>query len=150
MWRNDGSDRWTEVAAAVGLVDHRSGKGLVTFDYDRDGDRDIFVVNNNEDSRLFRNDAGGSWLDVDTIGTTSNRDGIGARVSLTVSPDSEAMIQEVGVGSHFLGQSERVVHFGLGSDVDSIFEVKVYWPTSGQTQTFSDVAPDQRLVVVEP
>ncbi len=150
LWRNDGSDRWTEVAAAVGLVDYRSGKGLVTFDYDRDGDRDIFVVNNNEDSRLFRNDIGGSWLDVDTIGTISNRDGIGARVSLTVSPDSEAMIQEVGVGSHFLGQSERIVHFGLGSDVDSIFEVEVYWPTSGQTQTFSDVAPDQRLVVVEP
>jgi hypothetical protein len=75
---------------------------------------------------------------------------MGARVSLKVSPDSEAMIQEVGVGSHFLGQSERVVHFGLGPDVDSIFEVKVYWPASGQTQTFSDVAPDQRLVVIEP
>ena len=84
LWRNEGSGVWTEIAKDLSIVDVQSGKGLVTFDFDADGDLDIFVVNNDGDSRLYRNDVPGvgSWIVVRAVGTTTNPDGIGARIRL--------------------------------------------------------------------
>ena len=87
LWDNSGSGIFSEISASVGLTNYFQGRGLLTFDYDRDGDLDIFVVNHVWRPVLYRNDGGNAkaWLRIRTIGTLSNRDGIGALI--TVIPD---------------------------------------------------------------
>jgi len=154
LWRNDPSQspRYAEVASDEGVTDTAAGKGLLTFDYDRDGDLDLFVVNNRGAPVLYRNnaDGGAAWLQIDPVGVLSNRDGIGARVlidpDLTVEGDQQ--MQEIDGGSHFLGQSPTLAHFGLGDFSGTVDLVRVWWPSGRVTERF-DVAANQRLVVVE-
>ena len=108
----------TTSPCSSGITDTQPGKGLLVFDYDNDGDLDVFVVNNPGVPVLYRNDADAThgWLRVKLVGSASNRDGIGARV--IVAPDRfdplRAYLREIDGGSNYLGQSERVAHFGLG------------------------------------
>ena len=135
VWENDGTGVMTEVAEAVGVDDSGSGKGLVTFDYDDDGDLDLFVVNNASEPRLYRNDAPrrNRWLRLRVEGVETNRDSIGARVTVWPRRDSAPQVREVGVASHFLGQSEPVLHFGLGPGHRRVHRVRVEFPASGRT-----------------
>jgi len=153
LWQNNGNGTFTNVTgAASGINDNGSGKGLLTFDYDKDGDLDVLVINNADAPVLYRNDGGNAnnWLRVDPVGYEGNPDGIGAMV--TVVPDldnpSNILVQEIQAGSNYLGQSEAVAHFGLG-DYDVIDRVTVYWP-NGQISEFSAVAPNSILVVRIP
>jgi hypothetical protein len=151
FWENDGSGGYTESSALVGLTDTRLGKGLLVFDYDDDGDLDLFVVNNAAGPALYRNDGGNAsgWLRVETVGTDSNLEGIGAKVTIQPVAFGPTQVREIGVGSHFLGQSERTAHFGLGSGTTPVHDVSISWP-SGAIQHFSNVARNATLVAVEP
>jgi hypothetical protein len=151
VWRNDGASM-SEVSAALEMDDTGPGRGLLTFDYDNDGDLDLFVVNNAGTPRLYRNDFGGSnrWLRVETVGTDSNRDGIGAIVAVWLDVAAAPQIREISAGSHFLGQSEFTAHFGLGAHSGPVPRVQVYWPATGRVNDFADVAPNTTLVAVEP
>jgi hypothetical protein len=151
LWQNDGSGVMTEISAGAGLSDTSSGKGLLVFDYDADGDLDLFVVNNAGAPRLYRNDGGNDndWLRVRLVGRSSNREGYGAKVRVEASPGGGVREQQVGAIHHFLGQSERVAHFGLGPAAGPVHRVEVVWP-SGQSQSLADVAPNQLLVLTEP
>lgn len=146
-WTNDGTGAMTEEAAALGLVDDDQGRGLVVFDADDDGDLEVLVINNASVPRFFRNETvdTGHWLRIRTPGTTSNRDGIGAKV--TVRTDVE-QVQEIGSLTHYLGHAPREAHFGLGSATTA--SVEVYWPASGRTVVLEDVAVDRVLVIEEP
>jgi len=150
LWRNDGPGAMTELAAAAGLDDTESGKGLLVFDYDQDGDQDLFVVNAGGPARLFRNDStpAGSWLRVRLVGRGSSSEGFGARVSVRVTPTSPWLVREIGAATHYLGQSERVAHFGLGPGVAQVARVVVRWPT-GNRQFLEDVPAGRTLVVRE-
>ena len=134
LWENDGSGTMTEVSAAAGLDDAGAGKGLLTFDFDRDGDLDLFVVNNAGEPRLYRNDAGprNGWLRLRILGERTNRDGVGAKVTVWRRPKGPPQVHEVGVASHFLGQSEGVLHFGLGPGRGRVPRVRVEFPASGR------------------
>jgi hypothetical protein len=134
VWENDGQGHMTEVALDVGIDDTGSGKGLLSFDYDADGDLDLFVVNNAGEPRLYRNEAPrrNRWLRLRVEGMRSNRDGLGARVRVWKRPHSTPQVREVGVASHFLGQSEPVLHFGLGQAGRRVYRVQVEFPASGQ------------------
>ena len=152
LWLNPGSlaTPMSEEAEARGLFDRGQGRGVVSFDYDRDGDLDLLVVNHAGPPRLFRNDGGNQshWLRIAVEGTISNRDGRGARVRVQVEPDGPWLVREVGVGSHFLGEGELVQHFGLGA-AEVAHRVEVEWPASGTFVSLDTVAADQTLVVVE-
>jgi hypothetical protein len=151
-WENDGSGAMTEDAAAMALTDTGSGKGLLTFDYDRDGDLDLFLVNNRTGGLLYRNDlaAGHDWLRVRVEGGTAfNRDGIGAIVTVEASPGDPGRVRQIGASSHFLGESERVAHFGLGDHPGPVHRVRVEWPGRG-TADYDAVTPNQTLVAVAP
>jgi len=152
FWVNDGSGHMREMAASAGLTDTASGKGLLTFDYDHDGDLDIFVVNNAGAPRLYRNDSGNSlgWLRVEVRGGESNRQGLGARVTVEVAPKATLQVREIGTASHFLGQSETAAHFGLGAGDEPVWRVVVEWPRSGTRQVLHDVARNSVLTVHEP
>jgi hypothetical protein len=151
FWRNDGGSM-TDVSDEVGFNDTDLGKGLLVFDYDNDGDLDVFIANSNAPPHLYRNDGGNRnrWLRVDVRGTASNRDGLGAVVRLQARPDGPVQLREIGAGTHYLGQSERTAHFGLGSSDAAVHELRVEWPRSGAVEILSDVAVNQTIVVAEP
>ena len=153
LWHNQGNGTFHEIAAASGLTDNRQGRGLLTFDFDNDGDLDIFVVNNQDHPVLYRNDTDNDnkWLKVRTTGTTSNRDGLGTFI--TVKPNltdpSSWIVREVDGGSNFLAQNDIIVHFGLGEMAGTIDEIELIWP-SGIAQTFLDLSPNSTLSAIEP
>ena len=151
FWENVGSGPLAEGSAAAGLTAIGEGKGLLTFDYDLDGDVDIFVVQNGLGPVLYRNDTGNAlpWLRVEVEGVMSNRDGAGARISVTAVEDGPTQLREVGVGSHFLGQSESTAHFGLGAAAGPVHSVIVEWPLSGATTVLHDVPRDATIRVRE-
>ncbi len=151
LWENDGSGHMTEVSAAAGLTDRGSGKGLLTFDYDRDGDLDLFVVNNAGHPVLYRNDGGNEngWLRVETVGTASNRQGLGARVRV-LTADGRMQLREVNAGSHFLGQSETAAHFGLGPVDRPVLLVQVEWPRTGRRVSYAQVPRNSTLLAIDP
>ena len=152
LWENDGSGRFTSVGPDLGVTDIRSGRGLLTFDYDRDGDLDVFVTNNNEHPVLYRNDIenGNNWLRVRTVGTLSNRNGIGVFVTLMpdVSDPQSIVVREIDGGSNFLSQNEMIAHFGLGDQTEPIERLTVNWP-SGIVQVFESVPVNSLLVARE-
>lgn len=151
LWRNNGDGTFSEISFASGLIDRREGKGLLTFDYDNDGDLDIFTANTADAPVLYRNDSSelGHFLRIQAVGVESNRDGIGALI--TVIPDlenpNEFFIREIDGGSNFLAQNENIAHFGLG-DVTWIDQIVIRW-SNGRVQTVNGVAADQQLVVYE-
>lgn len=153
LWQND-AGVFTDVATQSGITDIASGKGLLTFDYDNDGDQDLFIANNAGQPILYRNDGGNAndWLRIRTVGTESNADGVGAQI--TVTPDDatpgEFIYREVTAGSNFLGQNEVAIHIGLGDFSGTIDRVTVEWPATGVVQVLEDVSPNALLTVVEP
>lgn len=151
LWENDGTGQLSEIGQHVGLSHPGSGKGLLTFDYDRDGDLDLLMVNNGDMPRLYRNDGGNRnpWLKVRLVGSETNLPGRGAKISLTQFEGGISQIREYGVRSHFLGQSELTEHFGLKSSAELVDELTVRWPVSGTTQTFNDIPINVTVIVIE-
>ena len=153
LFANDGAGRFVEVGGALGIVDVEQGKCLVTLDYDRDGDLDVVVANHGGAPVLYRNDGGNgnAWLRLRLVGTSSNRDGIGAVVTVDVDGDGPAPPQKRQAlrNSNFLGHDEPVLHFGLGPGVTTVDRVTIRWP-SGTVQTLEGATARQELTVVEP
>ena len=98
-------------------------------------------------AKLLENrcDWGNGWLVIRTVGTASNRDGIGARI--TVVAGEKTQIREVSAGGSNKSQNMLPVHFGLGK-AEMVDSVQVRWP-SGTVQTLRDVAVNQRITIVE-
>ncbi len=152
IYQND-NGVFTDVSTAAGVTDNGQGRGLLSLDYDNDGDLDVFIVNHgNAQPILYRNDGGNAndWLKIQVEGTASNRDGIGAFI--TVDPDADfagdEMVREINAGSNFLSQNELTAHFGLGTNSGSIDLITVIWP-SGAAQVLSNVSANQVLSLVE-
>jgi len=150
LFRNLGGKRFEAVAASSGEALQRPmvGRGAAYADYDNDGDLDVLVTTNNGPARLLRNDGGNRnrYLRVRTVGAASNRDGIGARVTVTTASGSRPW-GLVKTGSSFCSQSELPLTFGLGSATKAP-RLEVAWP-SGRVDVLTDVAAGQTITVVE-
>jgi Tfp pilus assembly protein PilF/peroxiredoxin len=149
LLRNDGQGHFDEVSATAGLDLDQDGRSFAVFDYDLDGDPDLVLLapRSSPQLRLFRNDyAGrGAALAVRLIGTKSNRDAIGARV--TVETDQLRVTRIVQAGSGFISQHSKELLFGLGQS-KQIRKATIAWP-SGLMETLSDLSPGQRVWVEE-
>jgi hypothetical protein len=133
--------------SGTGLEIERSGRGVAFGDLDNDGDLDLVINNQNDPPTVLRNEGGNRnhCLQVRVQGTESNRDGIGARIS--VSGNGRKQIDEVRSGGSYLSQSDLCLHFGTGQ-VEHVDEVEVCWP-SGKVDILKDLAVDQRLLIQE-
>ncbi len=150
LWRNDGRDGFTQVGRTAG-VDVLNARGLAVVDQNRDGRLDLVAVQPGARPVLLRNGSPRHhYVRIDVHGTTSNRDGLGAIVTVSAKRGRRGVVTEVGSGTAFLGQSERTVHVGLGTHADRIDRVTVRFPSTGRTVTRRHVRPDQTLNIVEP
>ena len=148
--QNNGDGTFTDISEAVGFREsdsHGVGRGVAVADYDADGDLDLFIVNSGAMPTLLRNDGGNRqhWLQIRTVGSVSNRDGVGAVVK--VSAGNLHQIQQVTAGDSYLSQSSLDVAFGLAHHA-KVDRIVIQWP-SGIVQTLTNVQANQRLVVVE-
>jgi len=150
FWRND-NGVYNRVSNEMGFTDMEPGKGLLTFDYDNDGDLDIFISNCQTTPILYRNDTvtANHWLRINLLGRKSNSQGIGTRLELQATADGPVKVREVTASSHYLSQSEVTAHFGLGATGESVYQLTVHWP-SGRVQTLSHIPVDQEIRIIEP
>jgi hypothetical protein len=149
LFRNTGGGKFEDATAQSGtaLQAKLVGRGAAYADIDNDGDLDVVVTANNGPARLFRNDGGNrnNAIRIKTIGSRSNRDGIGARVEVSVRGARRWQI--VKTGSSYGSQSELPLTFGLGANT-SVESVRVRWP-SGQVDTIGALAANQIVTVRE-
>ncbi|MDE2734624.1 MAG: CRTAC1 family protein, partial [Gemmatimonadota bacterium] len=145
--RGDGTFAEVSLTSGAGLQIEKVSRGASFGDYDEDGDLDIFVLELNDLPTLLRNDGGdqNNYLIVQTEGTESNRDGIGARVKLRCGDVTQ--VNEVRSGSSYLSQNDLRVHFGLG-ECTIVDRLEVLWP-SGLVERFADLSSNRVLVIRE-
>jgi hypothetical protein len=139
LFLNLGNGKFRDVASETGggFDTPRVGRGLAYGDFDRDGDLDILMTTNNGPAVLFRNDqlTGNRSIRFELQGTKSNRDAIGASVSIFIGDQHQSRL--VRGGSSYLSQSELPVTFGVGNR-DKIDRAVIVWP-SGRTEEFKDL-----------
>jgi len=147
FYRNDGTGRFEDVTATIGAPRaDQSSRGLAVLDANTDGRPDLVFANVDDDSPLLltnRTAAEHNWLKVTLRGVRSNRDGVGARVTVRRT-DSLRMMREVRAGESYQSTSTKSLFFGLGDAKTA--QMTVRWP-SGQTDTLRTV-PSNRSVVV--
>lgn len=133
LFRNAGGGRFEDVSSRLGEAFLRPvvARGAAYGDFDRDGDLDLVITASGGPARLLRNDGGNAnhVLRVTLAGTRSNRDGIGARIRLTLE-DGSTRWAMVKTGSSYLSQSALPVTFGLGAAA-RVKGIEVTWPAGG-------------------
>jgi enediyne biosynthesis protein E4 len=150
LFRNLGKKKFEPVAAKHGraLQQAMVGRGAAYGDFDADGDLDLLLTSNNGPARLIRNDGGNqnNLLRIKALGTRSNRDGIGAKMTLKMT-DQGMLWNVVKTGSSYCSQSEMPLTFGLGK-AEKIPSLEIIWP-SGHKDILTDVNANQSIVVEE-
>ncbi len=152
LFHNKGRGKFDDVSDKLGSAFRQPvvGRGAAYLDYDNDGDLDIVMTTSNGPARLLRNDNGNAndMLRIRTIGTRSNRDGIGARIIVTRS-NGIRQAKVVRSGSSYLSQSELPLTFGLGSpEPDKKVNVEITWP-SGKRELIQHLAVNQSVTLQE-
>lgn len=150
LLENMGDEKFVDVSLNRGEYFKKEyvGRGTCIGDYDNDGDMDVLIVNLNDRCRFLRNNKGNqnSWLILRLIGTSSNRDGIGARIK--ISSDGREQITQKKSTTGYLSQNDPRIHFGLGKS-EMIERIEINWP-SGKVQVLENITANQILEVIEP
>jgi len=149
LYHNAGNGRFEDVTSlsGPGLELRRSGRGVAFGDFDNDGWLDVLINNQNDPPTLLHNEGASPnhWISIRTVGAKSNRDGIGARV--TVEAGGRRQMQEVTSGASYLSQNDLRLHFGLGQ-ATTIERLEVRWP-SGTVDKIENLSADQFVVIEE-
>ena len=152
LFHNKGHGKFDDVTDRVGTALRQPvvGRGAAYLDFDNDGDLDLVLTTSNGPAKLLRNDNGNQndMLRIKTIGTRSNRDGIGAKITVTTR-DGLHLFKMVKSGSSYLSQSELPVTFGLGKPrANKVVSLDIIWP-SGKKESIRNVQPNQFLTLEE-
>ena len=149
LHRNNRDGTFSEVAAQSGsaLMEERASRGTAFGDIDNDGDVDVVVNDLDSAPQLLRNDGGNknNWIIVKTIGTKSNRNGIGAKVKVVAGDLTQ--LDEVRSGGSYISQNDFKLHFGLEKRT-SVDLIQVRWP-SGAVDTLTNVSVNKIVTVKE-
>ena len=139
--------------AGAGISEPVAARGCAFGDFDNDGNVDVVVNTVNDYPQLLRctSTLGNNWIKIRTIGTKSNRSGIGARLTCITHPPGESkphqQIDEVRSGGSYISQNDLRIHFGLGK-ADKVDALEIRWP-SGQVDTLKDIKANQQIFVKE-
>jgi hypothetical protein len=155
LYRNMRNGHFEDISsqAGSGIMVPVASRGAAFGDFDNDGDIDVVVNTVNDFPQLLRCDSrlDNNWLKIKTIGTKSNRSGIGARLRCVTHPPGETkphqQIDEVRSGGSYISQNDLRVHFGIGK-AEKVELLEIRWP-SGMVDTLKDVKPNQVIVVKE-
>ena len=144
MFINDGDGTFTEMAAALGVADTGQGRAILCFDNDQDGDLDILINNNDQQSVFFNNNLSNSnhWLQIKLQQPGTNMDAIGAKVY--VFAGGVMQMREVIAGGNFGSTVWTTQHFGLGSNTTAA--VSVHWDAERRENWLIDTV-DQKIVL---
>ena len=149
LYHNNGNGTFSDISenAGPGITATTSGRGLAVGDLWNDGQLSAVINNMHAKPSLLVNTlrSGNHWITFKTVGTRSNRDGIGAKI--TVKAGKRALVDEVRSGSSYISQNDMRVHFGLGS-ATKIDYVQVRWP-SGLVECFDKLSPDAIHILKE-
>ncbi len=147
VFQNRGDLRFENVTQQWGLGDENISFGAAYADLDRDGDLDLVVSNVDDPVSVYRNEAAtGASVLITLRGTTSNRFGIGATVTLETAEGSQ--VRQLAPTRGYMSANEPVLHFGLGS-AEMITSLSVRWP-SGATQRFDQLRVNRFYTITEP
>jgi hypothetical protein len=149
LFRNMHNGKFAEISADSGLLalPLKSARGGAYCDYDNDGDIDVVVSNIDDAPQLLENVGGNraNWLELKLVGTTSNRDAIGAAVKVVAGNSTQ--FQHVRAGGSFISGNDLRLHFGL-ADKELADRIEIRWP-SGKTETLQNVKSNQIVLVKE-
>ncbi|PYU05768.1 MAG: RNA-binding protein [Acidobacteria bacterium] len=155
LYRNSRDGRFEEVSmnAGPGISTPSPSRGCAFGDFDNDGDIDVAINCVNDYPQLLRCDSSlkNSWIKIRTLGTKSNRSGIGARLRcvtrITGETKPHQQIDEVRSGGGYFSQNDLRVHFGIGS-AEKVELLEIRWP-SGQFDSLKDLKPNRLYYVTE-
>ena len=147
----EGLSGFEDISEAVNFNALTISVEALDFDYDNDGDLDVYVTNSNQQSFLYENkllnydeESALQWFKIMLEGTISNRDAIGAKLTLRTN-ERDYIRHYTGVG--FLSQSLQAVHFGLSNDIQ-IEELEIKWP-SGLIEIHQNLEENTTVLAVE-
>jgi hypothetical protein len=146
--RNNGDGTFHEIGRGAGTDLLANSRGVAVADFWNRGALDIAVAASEDRHVLLRNEAATRhhWLQVELTGTRSNRDAVGARVTLVAG--GLRQLREVSAGDGYASQSALRLHFGLG-EAATVDELTVTWPASGIVERFENVAADRIVALTE-
>ncbi len=123
------------------------GRGLARLDFNSDGKPDVVITHLGETSALLinRTETDHHWLQVHLVGIASERDAIGA--SITVTSGTQSWTGWALAGDGYLCRNEQVIAFGLGN-VDQIDRVTVQWPDGAEVR-YADVTVDKKWLIIQ-
>jgi len=155
LYKNLRNGRFDDVSydAGPGISTPVAARGCAFGDFDNDGDLDVVVNTVNDFPQLLRCDSatGNNWIKIKTIGTKSNRSGIGARIKCVTHPPEDkhehSQIDEVRSGGGYFSQNDLRVHFGIGK-AEKVELLEIRWP-SGLVETLKDIKSNQVIFVKE-
>jgi enediyne biosynthesis protein E4 len=143
LYHNNGDGTFSDISASAGagITTAASSRGLALGDLWNDGKISAVISNMNDRPSLLVNQIHSSnhWITIHTVGTKSNRDGIGARIRVKTA--ARTVVDEVRSGSSYSSNSDMRVHFGLGAAPKTEW-VEVRWP-SGLTERFGSLSVDE-------
>lgn len=150
LYHNNGNKTFSDISAqaGTGITAVRAGRGLAIGDLWNDGRISAVISNMNAAPSLLVNQvrSPNHWIGLRTVGTKSNRDGIGSRVSVKVG--ARILVDEVRSGSSYDSNNDMRIHFGLGA-ATKIDWIQIRWP-SGLTERFeNDISVDTIHTVKE-
>jgi hypothetical protein len=146
---NTGEGKFVDVSetSGDGMRVKLVSRGTAFEDLDRDGDVDAVILNVRSQPTILRNDSpqGHHWIEIELQGLRTNRDGIGARVDVTVG--DKVLVDEVHSGRGYQSHYGKRLNFGLG-DSDHVDRIVVHW-IGGVAEAFENLKADQRIVLQE-
>jgi hypothetical protein len=150
LLRNHRGQHFEDISAGSGEPFHSAwvGRGLAIGDIWNDGRQDVVVSTNDGPGYILRNETatGNHWIEIKLRGHKSNRDGIGAEITLSTSQGKQ--FETVSTAGSYLSSKDSRAHFGLGADAE-VKTIEIRWP-SGITQSLRNVRGDQVLRIEEP
>ncbi len=148
LFHNRGDGTYEKVGEQIGFAPVGNAEGLITLDYDLDGDLDIVIANQMGNAQIYRNDGGdvaGGWIKVNLVDHSGdNVHGVGAKVRIVAG--NRVLYHQTKTGMSYNSQEPYLLHFGLGAGVGQC-NVEVEWP-DGEVTVIESAPAEEVLTVV--